>query len=162
RWQCPAQYRFQQRAQRRGELDGDGASQVGALRHGATDVAGAEPAQRVGQRVLGAWSVADVDPVRVWLIDTICVTRSGSGCVRCCRWIRVGVAGGLIIVRRSTGCCGALGRGVRGGTCPASTAAGRPSTSGTIVGRRAGPGRGFWVAFARAVMRPKAATGPWG
>ncbi len=79
-----------------------------------------------------------------------CPMRSGRGWSRCCPGAGGRAGCGTITGRWSTGSCSGPGPGARGGTCPASTAPGRPCTGGTdgtwdkILGRvRRGRGRGL-------------------
>lgn len=86
--------------------------------------------------------------------------RRGIGWSPCCRgWMGV-VVRGVIIGRRSTGCCGGCGPGLRGAICLGVTGPGRLSTSGSPAGKRTGPGQSCWNTSRSATTRWAGWSGP--
>src|SRR3954466_8723255 len=86
--------------------------------------------------------------------------RSGPGWSFCCRTrLRVGVAGGPITARCSTGCSGGPVVVSRGGTYRPRSEAGRPSRTGIAAGQVTGPWLGPRTRCGAAPPWPKARTG---
>src|SRR3954452_25606318 len=86
--------------------------------------------------------------------------RNGLVWNRCCPTrLRVGVAGGPITARCSTGCSGGPVVVSRGGTYRPRSGTGRPSRTGIAAGPVTAPWLGSWTPCAAAPTWPKARTG---